>query len=83
MKLFRQLCVGCGNKPVGTVNCDVSIIDIAKHRGLHSKPINTKITPNFILCDALNLPFKDNSFDTIFSAQVIEHTEKPFSFLKE
>jgi ubiquinone/menaquinone biosynthesis C-methylase UbiE len=82
-ELTKQLCIGCGNNPTGSVNCDISIQDPEKHRGLHSKPINAKTTLNFVLCDALHLPFKDNCFESVFSAQVIEHLDQPLLFTRE
>jgi len=37
----------------------------------------------WIVADAHNLPFRDNSIDEIFSGHVIEHLEDPLKFLKE
>lgn len=40
--------------------------------------------PNIdVVGDALNLPFADESFDTIICTQVLEHTEKPWIVAKE
>ena len=36
-----------------------------------------------VVGDALNLPFKDDSFDTVISSQVLEHVEKPWIMIKE
>lgn len=36
-----------------------------------------------VVGDALNLPFDENSFDTIISTQVLEHVEKPWIMIKE
>ncbi|MCK4735028.1 MAG: class I SAM-dependent methyltransferase [Methanophagales archaeon] len=36
-----------------------------------------------ILASGYNLPFKDNVFDTIVSMEVLEHLEKPQSFVNE
>lgn len=61
--------MGCGEFPRGTVNCDIK------------KPA-IKIK-NFILCDALHLPFKSNTFDMCLSNHVIEHLNDPKEFLRE
>ncbi len=37
----------------------------------------------FILADALGLPFEDNSFDVIFSTGLIEHFDDPVPLLQE
>lgn len=37
----------------------------------------------YIKADALNLPFKDNTFDQVFGFDVIEHVENESRFLKE
>ncbi|MDD2654848.1 MAG: methyltransferase domain-containing protein [Candidatus Omnitrophica bacterium] len=36
-----------------------------------------------IVGDALNLPFNENTFDTVVSTQVLEHVEKPWVMAKE
>ncbi len=36
-----------------------------------------------LLYDGKNLPYESNKFDLILSSHVIEHTESPFSYLKE
>jgi len=41
-----------------------------------------KITP-FVMCDATNLPFKDNSFDLVTLLHVIEHIKNDEMALKE
>jgi len=35
------------------------------------------------VCDGINLPFKENSFDVVFSSQVLEHLEFPDLTLSE
>jgi len=39
--------------------------------------------PNFILADANNLPFKDDSFDCAVLSELLEHLEKPRNVLEE
>lgn len=36
-----------------------------------------------VVGDALNPPFKDNSFDTVIATQVLEHVEKPWVVVHE
>jgi ubiquinone/menaquinone biosynthesis C-methylase UbiE len=61
----RILDVGCGTDttfkaaPRGQVNCDVD------------RP--TASIPNFVRCDARNLPFTDESFDYISMYNILEH----------
>jgi len=69
--------VGCGTqrwRARGDINCNIE------------KPlmtVNSKKIPNFILCDAQYLPFKDNVFDTASCYHVIEHVKNPVLLLKE
>jgi len=68
--------VGCGGserfKPRiirGSFNCDVL------------KP--RQRIPNFVQCDALNLPFQEEIFDGIIMFHIIEHLENPLRALQE
>ena len=36
-----------------------------------------------VVGDVLNLPFRNDSFDTVISTQVLEHVEKPWIMIKE
>lgn len=73
----RVLDVGCGNKPYESlfagriseyVGCDVVQSD------------KNKVD---VICPATQLAFSNDSFDTIFSTQVIEHVDDPFKMLSE
>jgi len=68
--MFEVLDVGCGTNPTGTVNVDLHV-GICEHRA--SIPFVPKEIPNFVLCDGEHLPFKDNSFDKVFSRHSLEH----------
>lgn len=75
--------VGCGQTPHGDVNCDLYIHDTLNHRDKECDTLNVKQIPNFIVCDALHLPFSNNSFTEVFCAQVIEHLEHPQQLIAE
>jgi ubiquinone/menaquinone biosynthesis C-methylase UbiE len=78
-----KLDVGCGAAPKGDVNCDLFITDVCDHRAGASFSLQIKSIPNFVLCSAEYLPFKNDCFDEVFSAQVIEHLKNPFAFMRE
>lgn len=61
--------VGCGDVAKGDVNTDIYI--------------PTPLPKNFVLATAEMLPFKDNSFDVVRSAYVIEHNLYPTEMVKE
>ena len=65
----RVIDIGCGNKPYATifqgitdeyVGCDI---------------MQSSLQKVDVLCPANNIPLPDNSFDTAFSTQTIEHVE--------
>jgi ubiquinone/menaquinone biosynthesis C-methylase UbiE len=78
-RVMFVLDVGCGNSPVGDVNCDLYSKDTEQHRSFDTA--NTAITnrnaPNFVVCSAEFLPFVSGCFDVAVSRQVIEHVAKP------
>ena len=61
--------VGCGDDAKGDVNVDIYIPN--------------PLPPNFLLASAELLPFKDNAFDIVRSAYVIEHNLFPAQMIKE
>ena len=73
--------VGCGVKPKGDVNIDISY-DYNK-LGYSRPRINHKKVKNFILADGQFLPFKDAVFDKVVSYGVIAYVENPQKFLEE
>ncbi len=73
----RLLDIGCGNKPyeevmpvtvTSYVGCDIDQSDLGKVD---------------ILCPADAIPVTDNSFDTVFSTQVLEHVANHQGMLAE
>ena len=78
-----RLDVGCGAFDKGDVNCDLFKDDIG-HRTGRKDILGGKVkAPNFVLCDAQNLPFKFDCFDEVISRHCIEHVDNPFLMLKE
>lgn len=73
--------IGCGPNPKGDVNLDL-YPGKTGHRDFKTE-INTKEVPNFVLGDALHLPFKTSCFETVYSRHVIEHVSDPSLFIKE
>lgn len=84
---YSVLDVGCGANPMGDVNIDL-FVGHTEHR---AEPLIPKETPNFIICDACHLPFKDDSFPVVFSKDTLEHVGRkpqrtnpaPYNALKE
>ena len=76
---FKTLNIGCGATTKGDVNIDLYPEDRTQcmHRW------NPKQTPNFVLADAQNLPFKDKCFLNIYCSHVLEHIPNPFAALNE
>ena len=80
-----SLDVGCGSNPKGTVNMDFF------REGFNPQTGDQKIgdymkarnIENFVVADALYLPFKDGVFDVVFSSHVIEHVVDPKGMLLE
>lgn len=80
---WRRLDVGCGNCPVGDVNCDL-FIEKSPHIYRQANPeINPKKIPNFVKCDACHLPFHNGAFEEVYCLHLLEHLDKPIKALKE
>jgi len=82
---FNLLDVGCGTSPRGDVNVD------SFRRGLNPQ-IGDQVKgdfvyphkiENFVVADAMHLPFKDASFNAVFSSNTIEHVQNPLLMLQE
>jgi ubiquinone/menaquinone biosynthesis C-methylase UbiE len=73
----KLLDIGCGNKPYLKwqleQNCEVTGCDIEQS--------SERVVD--IICPATNIPLPDNSFDTIFSSQVLEHVADHGTMLNE
>ena len=77
-----DLDVGCGFRPLGDVNVDVSKDADAKTRQT-SWIGNVKAIPNFVLADGCHLPFRNETFEVVFADNIMEYPENHFLFLKE
>lgn len=77
--------LGCGEGKIAKILFDKGVIDI----GLDNDPKivriarSSKVYKRVVVGDARNLPFKNNSFSTIFSNCVIEHIPEKTRVLKE
>ena len=68
----KSLDIGCGPRGLGSL----SNIDV----GIYHK---SKSQRNFVLGDAHTLPYKDNTFESVFLVEVIEHVDNPTKVLRE
>ncbi len=69
--------IGCGNKPYHPV-----------FEGLIDRYVGCDVVQSDknmvdVICPATNLKFSDDSFDTVFSTQVMEHVDDPEKMLME
>jgi len=84
----RVLDMGCGNGRFYQLlkDKDVSYIGIDKSERLIEKARERYPEPEFLVGDGLSLPFKDESFDFVFSIAVLHHLpseESRIQFLSE
>jgi len=71
--------IGCGDKPY----LDIIRPNVKRYIGLEHKDTPHKNPQIDIYGDACSLPFKDCSFDTVVSFQVMEHISEPDTMIKE
>jgi len=84
---FEKLDVGCGHRPTGDVNVDL-FPEPSAHRASDQRvnddvALHVREIPNFVVADALHLPFRERSFVRVYSWHLIEHLENPEGFLEE
>lgn len=75
----RLLDVGCGRRPHAAVLAPY----IASYIGLEFDQVRYVTTPPDCWGSALDLPFCNDSFDTVLAAQVLEHLPEPAQALAE
>jgi len=82
--------VGCGRRPKGNVNVDISKdyhVRIPKREFEKAERVGhfreTKDIPNFALASAYALPFRDHVFQRVTSAHLLEHLINPYKALEE
>lgn len=86
LKLGSLICdVGCGDGwyslPLNELGYFVVGIDISRKR---LKKAKTRVNDaNFIACNAKRMPFRDNVFDLIVCAQLLEHIPDPSTTVGE
>jgi SAM-dependent methyltransferase len=71
----RTLDVGCGAQPYAPLFADYTGLEYDLRRYAQTVPA--------VCGSALELPFAANSFDTVFSSQVLEHVPEPWRMLEE
>lgn len=74
--------VGCGDRPEGDVNVDLSIGNFDELY-FDDRSINPKLIANFVRADAHFLPFRDNSFSKVCCLHTLEHLMRPKVALDE
>lgn len=82
---FKMLDVGCGTKPKGDVNVDVFRGGLNPQTGdqIQGELMSPQKIKNFMVADAAHLPFKNGSFEVVFSSHTIEHAQNPSTMLRE
>ncbi|XP_070500316.1 putative leucine-rich repeat-containing protein DDB_G0290503 isoform X2 [Chironomus tepperi] len=78
--------VGCGNGRYLTAGCNNSIYSIGVDRCCRLTKIANSSGAEVAICDNLELPFKNESFDAVLSLAVIHHfatTERRVSAIRE
>lgn len=82
-KAKRVLELGCGSGFMArAIKQEYIGVDISQ-RMLVQNPIAIKKNDSLICSDAANLPFSNESFDAVFSINLLEHTPQPEIVIKE
>lgn len=69
--------IGCGNKPYQNLFSN----RITSYTGCDV--VQSSLNCVDVICPSTALAFNDESFDTVFTTQVIEHVEDPFKMIAE
>ncbi len=79
----KFLDIGCGRMPYKKYILDNSSVE--NYTGLdieNALEYDASVKPDFTW-DGINMPFNDDSFDTAFATEVLEHCPDPHVILKE
>lgn len=84
---IRVLSIGCGTGimeyRIKKLLPDIDIIGTDFMETTIQRDLWNKYDLKVIIADAIQQPFPDNSFDTVYSSHVLEHVPKPFDVIKE
>jgi len=83
LKMALTLDVGCGNHPRGVINLDYRKGENPEIEQKKEVFMDIKNIPNFVLGDALHLPFRDGTFEKVLCFHVIEHVSNPYLLIQE
>ena len=75
----RLLDLGCGQRPFE----DMLLEHAGSYVGLEYDRQRYRLTPPDIWASALDLPFRDASFDAVLASQVLEHVPEPAQLFQE
>ena len=75
----RLLDLGCGQRPFE----DMLLEHAGSYVGLEYDRQRYRLTPPDIWGSALDLPFRDASFDAVLASQVLEHVPEPAQLFQE
>lgn len=80
-----MLDVGCGTRPKGDVNVDFFSGGFNPQEGDQARGefLSPRKIRNFVVADAMHLPFRDEGFNVVFSSHTIEHVKNPALMLRE
>jgi SAM-dependent methyltransferase len=71
--------IGCGSKPLGTMNLDL-FQEASQH---HKFSYDPREIEKFVNGDGSRLPYRDNSVDIIVSRHCLEHIPEPLLAIRE
>jgi hypothetical protein len=70
-----RLDVAPGDTPKGNVNCGLYLVKTPEMDP--GRRIDLEKCPSFLRCDTHNFPFRDNSFEEVFTSYLMEYLDSP------